>query len=308
MSKEAHQGRVVVVGSINTDLVAQTTHLPFPGETLGSVRFSQAGGGKGANQAIAAARFGALVAMVGRVGDDENGGQRLDDLNTEGIDCSGITVTREQPTGLALITVSQGGQSTVVVVDGSNGELKPADVWRQETLFSDSDVVVCQLETPRETAYASLKLARHLGKTTILNPAPAIDRLPPEWLSLTDYLVVNEVEALILSDIPFESESDMGRAAKQLQRQGAGNVIVTLGARGAYLLEEGGHGSLFLAPRVEAVDTTAAGDTFIGVLAAQLASRQTIEKSIERGQLAAAISVTRRGGQTSIPTRDEVDD
>ncbi|CAN7753322.1 ribokinase [Caballeronia sp. LjRoot31] len=308
MSKEAQQGRVVVVGSINTDLVAQTTHLPFPGETLGSVRFLQASGGKGANQAVAAARFGAHVSMVARVGDDENGDQRLEDLEAEGIDCSGITVTPERPTGLALITVSQGGQNTVVVVDGSNGELKPADVWRQEALFRDADVVVCQLETPAETTYASLQLARQLGKITILNPAPAIDPLPSEWLSLTDYLVVNEVEALILSDIPFESESDMGRAAQQLQRQGACNVIVTLGARGTYLLQEGGGGRLFLAPRVEAVDTTAAGDTFIGVLAAQLASRHTIAKSIERGQLAAAISVTRRGGQTSIPTRDEVED
>ena len=308
MSKEAHQGRVVVVGSISTELVAQTTHLPFPGEALGCVRFLQAGGGKGANQAVAAARSGARVAMVGRVGDDENGDQRLIELEAEGIDCSGIAVTSELPTGLAFTTVSHGGQSTVVVIDGSNGELKPADVWRQEALFSASGVVVCQLETPRETAYASLKLARHLGKTTIFNPAPAVDPLPPEWLSLTDYLVVNEVEALILSDIPFASESDMGLAAQQLQRQGACNVIVTLGARGAYLLQEGGNGRFFGALRVEAVDTTAAGDTFIGVLAAELASRQTIEFSIERAQLAAAISVTRHGGQKSIPTRDEVDD
>ena len=245
MSKRARQGRVVVVGSINTDLVAQTTHLPFPGETLGSVRFSQAGGGKGANQAVAAARFGAHVTMVGCVGDDENGDERLYDLEAEEMDCAGITVTRDRPTGLALITVSHEGQNTIVVVGGSNGELKPADVLRQEALFSRSDVIVCQLETPGETAYASLKLARQLGKITILNPSPATDPLPPEWLSLTDYLVVNEVEALILSDIPFESENDMGRAAEQLQHQGACNVIVTLGARGAYLLQEGGNGRLF---------------------------------------------------------------
>jgi ribokinase len=307
MSKTEKAGRVVVVGSINTDLVARAPHLPRPGETISGHEFSQVAGGKGANQAVAAARIGAQVSMVGCIGSDANGGQRLHDLEAEGIDCAGIEVSQTQPTGVALITVSDEGQNTIVVVAGSNGELTPAQVQRHEAMLRSADVVVCQLESPWDAVHATLALARRLGKTTVLNPAPATEPLPAEWMPLVDYLVPNEVEAAILAGLPVESESGARRAAAELQRAGARNVIVTLGAQGAYLLREGGEGAHFAAPEVRAVDTTAAGDTFIGVFASQLAARHPLDAAIGLAQRAAAISVTRAGAQPSIPTRDEVD-
>jgi ribokinase len=310
VAETAKAGRVVVVGSINTDLVARAPHLPRPGETIGGHEFSQVAGGKGANQAVAAARIGAKVAMVGCVGSDANGEQRVRDLEAEGIDCAGIEVSQTQPTGVALITVSDEGQNTIVVVAGSNGEMTPEHVQRHEAMLRAADVVVCQLESPWDTVHATLALARRLGKTTVLNPAPATGPLPQEWLPLIDYLVPNEVEAAILAGLPVESESGARRAAMELQRAGARNVIVTLGAQGAYLLREngeGGEGAHFAAPEVQAIDTTAAGDTFIGVFASQLASRRPLDAAIGLAQRAAAISVTRAGAQPSIPTRDEVE-
>ncbi len=308
MSKEVKPGRVLVVGSINTDLVARAPHLPRPGETIGGHELLQVAGGKGANQAVAAARIGARVAMIGCVGTDANGAQRLKDLEAEGIDCSGVEVDPDKPTGVAIVTVSDDGQNTIVVVAGSNGELTPAVVQRHEAAVRASDVVVCQLETPWDSVYATLQLARRLGKITVLNPAPATGPLPAEWLPLVDYLVPNEVETAILAGLPVESQSGARRAAMELQRAGARNVIVTLGSQGAYLLlEGGGEGTHFPAPQVQAVDTTAAGDTFIGVFASQLAARQPLEAAIGLAQRAAAISVTRAGAQPSIPTRAEVD-
>jgi ribokinase len=308
VSKEVKPGRVLVVGSINTDLVARAPHLPRPGETIGGHEFLQVAGGKGANQAVAAARIGARVAMVGCVGKDANGAQRLRDLEIEGIDCSGVEVDAAKPTGVAIVTVSDDGQNTIVVVAGSNGELTPAIVQHHEAAVKAADVVVCQLETPWDSVYATLLLARRLGKITVLNPAPATGPLPAEWLPLVDYLVPNEVETAILAGLPVESQSGARRAATELQRAGARNVIVTLGSQGAYLLlEGGGEGAHFPAPKVQAVDTTAAGDTFIGVFASQLAARQPLEAAISLAQRAAAISVTRAGAQPSIPTRAEVD-
>jgi ribokinase len=307
VSKETKPGRVLVVGSINTDLVARAPHLPRPGETIGGHEFSQVAGGKGGNQAVAAARMGAQVAMVGCVGKDANGVQRVKDLEAEGIDCSGIEVHASQPTGVAMVTVSDDGQNTIVVVAGSNGELTPEGIARHEAAVKACDIVVCQLETPPEAVHATLALARRLGKITVLNPAPATGPLPAEWLPLVDFLVPNEVEAAILAGLPVESESGARRAATELQRGGARNVIVTLGAQGAYLLVDGGEGQHFPAPQVQAVDTTAAGDTFIGVFAAQLAARQPLEGAISLAQRAASISVTRAGAQPSIPNRAEVD-
>lgn len=307
MSKPAKAGRVAVVGSINTDLVARAPHLPRPGETIGGHEFSQVAGGKGANQAVAAARIGAQVAMVGCIGRDANGDQRLRDLEAEGIDCAGIEISATQPTGIALITVSDEGQNTIVVVAGSNGELTPDGVQRHEATLRAADVVVCQLESPWDAVHATLVLARRLGKTTVLNPAPATGPLPAEWMPLIDYLVPNEVEAAILAGLPVESESGARRAAMELQRAGARNVIVTLGSQGAYLLREAGDGAHFAAPEVQAVDTTGAGDTFIGVFAAQLAAQQPLDAAIGLAQRAAAISVTRAGAQPSIPRREEIE-
>lgn len=178
---------------------------------------------------------------------------------------------------------------------------------RHEATLRAADVVVCQLESPWDAVHATLVLARRLGKTTVLNPAPATGPLPAEWMPLIDYLVPNEVEAAILAGLPVESESGARRAAMELQRAGARNVIVTLGSQGAYLLREAGDGAHFAAPEVQAVDTTGAGDTFIGVFAAQLAAQQPLDAAIRLAQRAAAISVTRAGAQPSIPRREEIE-
>jgi len=307
MSKETKQGLVLIVGSINTDLVVRSPHLPRPGETIGGHEFSEHSGGKGGNQAVAAARIGGRVAMAGCVGADGNGKVRLAGLEAEGIDCGAIEVDSSLPTGVAMVTVADDGQNTIVVVAGSNGQVTPEMVKRHEAVIKSADVVVCQLEIPWDSVYATLVTARRFGKLTVLNPAPATGPLPADWLPLVDYLVPNEVEAAILAGLPVESQSGARRAAKELQRAGARNVIVTLGSQGAYLLPEGGEGTHFSAPKVDAVDTTAAGDTFIGVFAAQLAARQPVEAAIDLAQRAAAISVTRAGAQPSIPTRQEVD-
>jgi ribokinase len=177
VSKEAKAGRVLVVGSINTDLVARSPHLPRPGETISGREFLQVAGGKGGNQAVAAARIGARVAMVGCVGKDANGAQRVKDLEAEGIDCAGIDVDPTQPTGVAIVTVSDDGQNTIVVVAGSNGQLTPESVARHEAAIEACDVVVCQLETPWDSVYATLGLARRLHKITAAFGVAAAGRL-----------------------------------------------------------------------------------------------------------------------------------
>ncbi|SOE94541.1 ribokinase [Burkholderia sp. D7] len=307
MSKEAKQGAVLVMGSINTDLVARSLYLPRPGETIEGQEFAQVSGGKGANQAVAAARIGARVAMVGCIGSDDNGASRLAALEADGIDCSSVETDPSTPTGVAIVTVANNGQNTIVVVAGGNGQVTPAMVKRHQAAVKAADVVICQLETPWDSVFATLVMARRFGKVTVLNPAPATGPLPAEWLPLVDYLIPNEVEAAILSGLPVESESGAQRAAQELQRAGARNVIVTLGVQGAFLLTETGEGIHFAAVKVNAVDTTAAGDTFIGVFAAQIAARQPVEAAVKLAQRAAAISVMRNGAQPSIPTREEVD-
>ena len=199
MSKEVKQGSVLIMGSINTDLVARSPHLPRPGETISGHEFSQISGGKGANQAVAAARIGGRVVMAGCVGADANGALRLAGLEAEGIDCSAVETDPSVPTGVAIVTVADDGQNTIVVVAGSNGQVTPEMVKRHEAVIKAADVVVCQLETPWDSVHATLLTARRFGKLTVLNPAPATGPLPAEWLPLVDYLVPNEVEAAILA-------------------------------------------------------------------------------------------------------------
>jgi ribokinase len=298
--------RVVVVGSLNMDLVARVPRLPIAGETLPGSGFAQVPGGKGANQAVAAARLGANVAMIGRVGMDANGATLRAGLEAEGIECTALGVSATTPTGVALIVVDDVGRNSIVIVAGSNGELTPADIARHNAVLAASDVVVCQLETPQETVAAALAAGRRLGKTVILNPAPATGPLPADWLPLVDYLIPNEVEAAALTGLPIRSPQDAAAAALALRRQGARNVVITLGAQGVLAALDSSlvHRE---APRVTAIDTTAAGDTFIGAFAAQLAQRASVDAALCFAQHAAALSVTRAGAQPSIPRRAEVE-
>lgn len=306
MSSNETRARVAVVGSLNMDLVARAPRLPHPGETLAGRTFAQVAGGKGGNQAVAAARLGAQVSMLGCVGADANGAQLRAGLEAEGIDCAAVETGREA-TGVALIIVDDASQNAIVIVAGSNGEVTPETIARHEAVLAAADVVICQLETPLDTVQAALATARRLGKTVVLNPAPATGPLPAEWLPLIDYLIPNELETATLTGLPVGSSEEAATAAAVLRAAGARNVLVTLGPRGVQAALEGAAPALYDAPKVKAVDTTAAGDTFIGGFAAQLAQGASVDAAIRFAQRAAALSVTRAGAQPSIPTWAEVE-
>lgn len=286
------------------DLVTRASRLPRAGETLIGQTFSTVPGGKGANQAVASARLGAEVAMIGCVGTDAYGTQLRDALLVEGIDCQAVSRV-DGSSGVALIVVDDNSQNAIVIVAGSNGELTPASLQAFDAVLQAADVVVCQLEVPMETVGFTLKRARELAKTVILNPAPASAPLPAEWYASIDYLIPNESEAAALSGITVDSFDSAKLAATHLIKAGAGKVIITLGAQGA-LFTDGQVFEHLLAPKVKAVDTTAAGDTFVGGFAAALAVGKSEAEAIRFGQVAAALSVTRAGAQPSIPTLHEV--
>ncbi|WP_210558988.1 MULTISPECIES: ribokinase [unclassified Pseudomonas] len=295
---------VVVIGSLNMDLVTRAPRLPKGGETLIGHSFATVSGGKGANQAVAAARLGARVAMVGCVGNDDYGVQLRDALLAEQIDCQAVS-TVEDSSGVALIVVDDNSQNAIVIVAGANGAMTPAVIDRFDAVLQAADVIICQLEIPDATVGHALKRARTLGKTVILNPAPASRPLPADWFAAIDYLIPNESEASALSGLPVDSLQSAESAANQLIAMGAGKVIITLGAQGS-LFANGKGFEHFPAPKVQAVDTTAAGDTFVGGFAAALASGKSEAEAIRYGQVAAALSVTRAGAQPSIPTMSDV--
>lgn len=301
------QAKIVIVGSLNMDLVIRAERLPRPGETLAGNSFTTVAGGKGANQAVAAARLGAAVAMVGCVGADAYGESLRSGLLAEGIDCQAVTTLEQVSTGIASIVVDANSQNAIMIVAGANGGLTPAHIERCDALLHAADIVICQLEVPTPTVLHTLKRARELGKTVILNPAPAVGPLPAEWFPLIDYLIPNESEACALTGITVDSPAAAEQAAGQLLAAGVRNVIVTLGERGVVraTLESCEH---LAAPAVQALDTTAAGDTFVGGFAAALAGGQSESAAIRFGQKAAALSVTRPGAQPSIPTFAEVEE
>ncbi|MBS7596750.1 MULTISPECIES: ribokinase [Pseudomonas] len=291
---------VVVVGSLNMDLVTRAQRLPRGGETLVGETFVTVPGGKGANQAVAAARLGAQVAMVGCVGDDAYGQQLRQALADEQIDCQAVGVAAGVSSGVALIVVDAASQNAIVIIAGGNGQLLPESVQRFDALLQHADVIICQLEVPMATVAYTLERGRALGKTVILNPAPASGPLPAEWFASIDYLIPNESEAEALSGVPVTDLESAKVAATRLLALGVGKVIVTLGAQGA-LFADGQAFRHFSAPVVQPVDTTAAGDTFVGGFAAALARGEEEGAAIAFGQRAAALSVTRAGAQPSIP-------
>ncbi|MBK4988553.1 ribokinase [Pseudomonas sp. S36] len=297
--------KVVVVGSLNMDLVARAQRLPRPGETLAGDRFFTAPGGKGANQAVAVARLGGSVAMVGSVGDDGYGQQLRDGLAAEGIDCQGVITCPGVSSGVALITVDAASQNCIVIIPGGNGLLTPQAVQRFDALLQAAEVVICQLEVPLETVAWTLARAHELGKQVILNPAPASGPLPASWYPHINYLTPNESEAEALTGIPVNDQASALQAGERLLALGAGKVIITLGAQGALRVSADGH-QHYPAPVVQPLDTTAAGDTFIGGFAAGLVRGLEEGDAIAFGQRAAALSVTRAGAQPSIPHLAEV--
>ncbi|MET0849079.1 MAG: ribokinase [Pseudomonas sp.] len=296
--------KVVVIGSLNMDLVTRAPRLPRGGETLIGESFATVSGGKGANQAVAAARLGAQVSMVGCVGSDAYGEELRGALLAEQIDCQAVSIV-EGSSGVALIVVDDNSQNAIVIVAGANGALTPQVIDRFDAVLQAADVIICQLEVPDATVGHALKRGRELGKIVILNPAPASRPLPADWYVSIDYLIPNESEASALSGLPVNSLETAETAASRLIALGAGKVIITLGAQGS-LFANGTGFEHFPAPTVKAVDTTAAGDTFVGGFAAALASGKTEAEAIRFGQVAAALSVTRAGAQPSIPTLSDV--
>jgi ribokinase len=243
--------------------------------------------------------------MLGCVGDDAHGTALRDGLRREGVDTSMVSVQAGSTTGIACVTVADSGQNTIVIVAGANQLLTPAMIDAQEAAFARAKVIVCQLESPPDAVERALLLGQRLGKTVILNPAPALGPLPTPWLAACDYLIPNETEAALLTARPVDSPQAALAAAADLHAQGARHVIITLGARGIAYVDAY---TQLLRPAhpAQAIDTTAAGDTFVGALATALAEGAAPAAAIQFGQAAAAVSVTRRGAQPSIPFRSEL--
>ena len=291
--------KIAVVGSCNIDLTFRVAHLPTAGETLPAARFQLAHGGKGANQAVMAARLGAEVAMIARVGDDAFGNDVISQLRAEGIDVSQVRRQRDSTTGSAVILVDATGRNSIVVVGGANQDLAPFDVLESVDTIRSADVLLCQLEVPLPTSYAALKLAHAAGVRTIFNPAPAI----PLWdnlLTHVDVCIPNELEFGQLTGLPVASRSQIETAAQMLRQRGARIVIVTLGERGA-LIVDGKSSELIPVPKVSAVDTSGAGDAFTGAFAVAWVESGSMHEAVVRANAVAADTVTRLGTQTSFP-------
>lgn len=296
--------KILVVGSSNTDMVIKTQNFPAPGETILGGKFLMNAGGKGANQAVAAARLGGLVTFVGKIGDDIFGKQAVQQLEDEGINVDYVAVDSENPSGVAMITVDQKGENSIVVASGSNGTLSPADFDKAMTELEESEFVLMQLETPIPTVEHIARKATQKQKKVILNPAPAA-QLSGELLQNLYIITPNETEAELLTGIKVTDEKSALNAATFLHEKGVEIVIITMGAAGAFLLLDG-NSEIIKAPKVEAIDTTAAGDTFNGALVVALSEGRTIQESIAFANKAASISVTRIGAQSSVPFRKEI--
>ncbi|MCE4563671.1 ribokinase [Maribellus sp. CM-23] len=297
--------KIVVVGSSNTDMVVKTSNFPLPGETIIGGEFLMNPGGKGANQAVAARRLGGEVVFVGKTGNDIFGKQAVKLLTAEGINTDKMLVDDKSPSGVALITVDSKGENSIVVAPGANSTLVPEDLEGIDTILKESAAVILQLEIPLETVAYVAGLAIDLHKNVILNPAPA-QALPDSLLKGLYLITPNETEAGQLSGIEVKDIESAQKAAELLVEKGVQNVIVTMGSAGAYVFSPEYTG-LVEAPKVKAVDTTAAGDTFNGALAVFLSEGKRMEEAARLACIAASVSVTRNGAQASVPFRSEIE-
>jgi ribokinase len=296
--------QIVVVGSSNTDLIIKLDQIPRPGETIIGGQFASAAGGKGANQAVAAARAGGEVSFVARVGSDDMGEKALAGFIKDRVNVKHVIRDRTNPSGVALIFVGKDGENSIAVASGANEKLSPADVRKASGLLQVAGVLVLQLETPLSTVQAAAEMAAKAGVKVLLNPAPA-QSLPDKLLMHVYLLTPNEGEAEMLTGIKVCNEKTAAQAANRLLARGVANVIITMGSRGAFIAGTDS-GVTIPACKVKAVDTTAAGDVFNGALAVALAEGKSLLEAARFANAAAAISVTRLGAQTSAPTRREI--
>jgi len=293
---------ILVIGSLNADLVVRAPHFPQPGETISGDDLHIIPGGKGANQAVAASRQGASVAMLGRVGKDSFGPFLLESLKSDSVDTTHVQID-DAATGTAIIVVDANGQNSIVLSAGANGKVTPADVERASAL--NPSLILLQLEIPMLTVLHAAQYAKRNGIRVILNPAPA-GPLPDELISLTDFIVPNETELSLLTGFEVKDIPSAEQAAKVLLQRGAGNVIVTLGSKGA-LVVSSNQVTHVDAHKVNVIDTTAAGDAFIGGFASALLRGVEIEEAVKYANACGALAATKFGAQPSLPTREEAE-
>jgi len=297
---------IAVIGSSNTDMIIRVPRIPRAGETLLGGEFFTAAGGKGANQAVGAARAGATVSFIARVGKDPLGDQAIAGLIRDGIDVSCVFRDASAASGAALIFVAKGGENSIAVAGGANAKLSPADVKKAGSVIRSAAILVAQLETPLQTVLAAAAVAAKAGVRVILNPAPA-RALPTSLLKLISILTPNETEAQLLTGIAVTDETGAAKACAKLRARGVATVIVTLGSRGAFVADGNGR-QLVPGFKVKAVDTTAAGDIFNGALAVALAEGRALADGVRFANAAAALSVTKLGAQPSAPKRAQIDE
>ena len=297
---------IVVVGSINMDLVARMARLPRPGETVSGDEFQTIPGGKGANQAVAAARLGARVTLIGRVGDDSFGETLRRSLEEYGVSTEHVLVTAGCSSGVALIGVEATGANSITVVAGANGQLTPHDVESRADVIAAADALIVQLETPLDTVATAIRLAREAGVRTILDPAPAPSGPLPAELLAVEILSPNQTEAEALTGIAVSDAATATQAARQLQQLGSREVVLKLGELGALVCNATGHIEHVCATKANVVDTTAAGDAFTAAFAVALAEGRSLRDATRFGCAAGTLACTKFGAQPAMPTRDEV--
>ncbi|MFM5139322.1 ribokinase [Aeromonas rivipollensis] len=297
--------RLVVLGSVNADHVLRVPHFPRPGETLTGHSYQVVPGGKGANQAVAAARLGAAVSFIARIGDDAIGQQMKTGFANDGIDVSAVELDDKLPTGIAIIYVSDEGENSIGLSTEANGALDSAMVKRHEAMIAGAHTLLLQLEVPLESVFEAAKLARSHGTRVVLNPAPA-QPLSADLLALVDLITPNQTEAELLTGVKVTGEASAAQASARFHQMGIADVMITLGSQGVYC-SNGQQQALIPGFRVEAVDTTAAGDTFNGALLAAELAGADFHSAVRFAHGAAALSVTRFGAQSSIPGKQEVD-
>lgn len=299
-------GKIIVIGSSNTDMVITSQKLPLPGETVLGNEFDIIGGGKGANQAVAAARAGGEVAFVAKIGDDDFGKKAIIGYQKDNINTSFITVDKEKPSGVAVILVDEiTGQNSIVVAPGSNSKLSIDDIKSIENEIKNADVVLVQLEIPIETAEYALRMAKEAKVKTILNPAPA-QALSDKLLSYVDIITPNETETQLLIGVDPSDETLVEEAAHKLLGKVNETALITLGSKGVYFVSKNGEKGYLTTTKVNAIDTTSAGDVFNGYIAAGLADSKPFVEAVQLANKAATLSVTRKGAQPSIPYINEL--
>lgn len=297
--------KILVIGSLNIDMVMKVDHMPTAGETILCDGMKLVAGGKGANQACAAGRLGTDVTMLGAIGNDSHGEMQRDSLQRSGVDVSGLITKESVSTGTAFITVNKEGNNSIVVVQGANAQFTPEDIEAHRDLLEECEIVILQLEIPMDTVLYAVKLARTLGKTVILDPAPVPEHFPEELYQYVDIIKPNESELSRLTGIA-DAQNHLEEAVQIVKDHGVKNVLVTLGGDGVYLDTENEPPVHIPAKKVEVVDTTAAGDSFTAALAAMLLEGKTLKEAAEFANQVSAIVVTREGAQDSIPTLQEV--